>query len=142
MKKYFFLLVDDDTDDSELFEEALREVDDSAIFYHAQNGEDALKKLNEHDLPAIIFLDINMPRMNGWECLRQLRYNERYRKIPVIMYSTSSHQEEIDIAASLGAANFYTKPNSYSGLKKMLTNVITTLKENASEPMSLALSDS
>ena len=132
MKKYFFLLVDDDADDSELFKEALNEVDDAAIFYHAENGEEALKKLNELHLPEIIFVDINMPRMNGWEFLRALKFIERYRTIPVIMYSTTSHPEEIQTANALGVT-FQTKPSSYSDLKKMLAGVIARLKNSSLE---------
>jgi len=136
MKKHFFLLVDDDTDDSELFKEALNEVDASAVFFHAENGEDALKILSEFQLPEIIFLDINMPRMNGWEFLRELKFIERYRSIPVIMYSTTSHPEEMQTANALGVL-FQTKPSSYSGLKNMLLEVIAGLKKDALEPQLL-----
>lgn len=136
MKKLFFLLIDDDIDDSELFNEALNEVDDSAVFYHADSCENALKKLNELNLPEIIFLDINMPRMNGWEFLRVLKHNKLFRNIPVIMYSTTSHPEEIDTAIALGA-EFQTKPSSYSELKKMLAEVIEKLNANAVEAVSL-----
>ena len=136
MKELSFLLVDDDRDDSELFKEALNEVDHSAIFFHAESGEDALLKLNESDLPEIIFLDINMPRMNGWEFLRVLKYNEQFRKIPVIIYSTTSHPEEKDTAIAWGAT-FKTKPNSYSDLKKMLTEVVYNLKISLTETVPL-----
>lgn len=140
MKKYFFLLVDDDPDDSELFKEALNEVDNSAVFYHAENGEAALTKLSQLPLPEIIFLDINMPRMNGWEFLRELKYVDHYKAIPVIMYSTTSHPEEIQTANALGA-NFQTKPSSYSELKKMLIDVIDRLKESSLESLSLVESN-
>ena len=123
----FFLLIDDDADDSELFREALEETDSSVSLQCAENGEEALSLLKDIQKPDIIFLDINMPRMNGWECLKRLKNNEEYKDIPVIMYSTSSYQREMDIANDFGAWSFFTKPHSYNELRKMLKNVLEKL---------------
>ncbi len=130
-----FLLIDDDADDSELFREALEETDKSIPLHCAENGEEALKLLNEINKPGIIFLDINMPRMNGWECLKKLKANESYKHIPVIMYSTSSHQREVDIAIDLGALSFFTKPHSYSELKAMIKSVINKMETGTLESL-------
>lgn len=132
-----FLLIDDDADDSELFREALQETDPSIPLHCAENGEEALKLLKEIDKPDIIFLDINMPRMNGWECLKKLKSSSEYKQIPVIMYSTSSHQREVDIAIDLGALSFFTKPHSYSELKNMVKGVIEKIQTDTLESIRL-----
>jgi CheY-like chemotaxis protein len=132
-----FLLIDDDADDSELFREALEEMDRSTSLHCAENGEEALKLLKRIELPGIIFLDINMPRMNGWECLKKLKSSPEYKNIPVIMYSTSSHQREVDIATDLGALSFFTKPHSYSELKNMIKGVIDKMETNTLESIRL-----
>lgn len=124
-----FFLVDDDIDDADLFCEAMKEVDPSAACHLATNGEHALEILERIENPDIIFLDINMPRMNGWECLSVLKNTEAYREIPVIMYSTSSHQREIDMANELGALCFFTKPDNYKDLKQMLRFVLEKVEK-------------
>jgi CheY-like chemotaxis protein len=132
-----FLLIDDDVDDSELFREALEETDQSISLHCAENGEEALKLLKEIAKPSLIFLDINMPRMNGWECLKKLKSSAEYKNIPVIMYSTSSHQREVDIAIDLGALSFFTKPHSYSELKNMIKGVIEKIQTGTLESIRL-----
>lgn len=137
-----FLLIDDDADDSELFREALSEVDTDIVLYCAVNGEEALKRLKEIPQPSLLFLDINMPRMNGWECLKRLKASDEYKAIPVIMYSTSSNQREIDIAIDLGALSFITKPHSYSALRNMMRDIVDKIKSNSLNTMQLKASDS
>ena len=126
MKARIFLLVDDDADDIELFCEALTEIDNSILCYFASNGKEALIQLNAHAIPVpdIIFLDINMPQMNGWRCLEKLKQNDGYKNIPVCMYSTSSNPKDKAISLELGALRFFTKPNTYSLLKQMLESVL------------------
>src|SRR5207302_9453827 len=99
-----FLLVDDDTDDRELFSEALVSVDPVIICDLAADAEEALKKLDKKEGPPdLIFLDINLPVMTGWQFLSNLKSTEAYKDIPVIMYSTSNNQRDKDIAKDLGA---------------------------------------
>jgi len=131
MKKVF-LLADDDADDVEMFHEALREIDSSITLYTAWDGKDALEKLNNKDLeqPQIIFLDINMPGMNGWQCLTILKSHVLFRHIPVIVYSTSSHQRNTDIALDLGALCFFTKPSDFSELKSILEVLMSNLNSD------------
>lgn len=116
------LLVDDDADDTDLFREALGEINEAITCYNAIDGQEALNKLLDRQItqPDIIFLDINMPGMNGWQCLTYLKGHERFRQIPVIMYSTSSAKRDRDIANDLGALGFLTKPSDYKELKKAL----------------------
>lgn len=136
-----FLLIDDDADDSELFREALEETDPAISLQCAENGEEALNLLKQIEKPGIIFLDINMPRMNGWECLKRLKSSQEYSHIPVIMYSTSSHQREIDIAINLGALSFFTKPHSYKELKNMIKGVIDKMQSDNLELLRLKASN-
>ncbi|WP_205748106.1 response regulator [Dyadobacter luticola] len=118
------LLVDDDSDDSELFLEALHDLDASITCRSATDGVDALKKLDSPERPDIIFLDVNMPRMDGWECLDAIRNNPSFQEIPVVMYSTSSHEKEVKKAHSKGANHFFKKPDSFIALKETLRHVI------------------
>ncbi|WP_341835328.1 response regulator [Chitinophaga pollutisoli] len=116
------LLIDDDLDDTEIFEEALSEINPDILFYKAENGQDALEKLLRKEVghPDIIFLDVNMPGMNVWHFLTKLKLEAAYNGIPVIMYSTSSAKKDIEIAQDLGAVGFLTKPADFKGLKKAL----------------------
>ncbi len=131
MKK-IFLLADDDGDDTELFREALEAIDPLIVCYCVTDGKQVLEILGnkEFEKPQIIFLDINMPGMNGWECLTELKKNEPYKDIPVIMYSTSSHQSEANIAMDLGALCFFTKPSDFVELKDILKVIAANLDEN------------
>ena len=122
-----FLVIDDDSDDRELFSEALASVDPVIVCDHATDGAEALKRLAmlEMAMPDIIFLDINMPGMNGWQFLTRLKAEDKYKDIPVIVYSTSSNTKDKRIAGDLGALCFITKPHAYRQLKHMLGIVVT-----------------
>jgi len=122
-----FLLVDDDSDDSDLIFEVLNEIDLTVKYTYAMDGPEALDILERGYIPSIIFLDINMPGMNGWQCLSKLKANKRFKDIPVLMYSTSSYPHEIEKAFQLGALAFFTKPNHYSLLKKNIQDVLNAL---------------
>jgi len=120
------LLIDDDRDDADLFREALFEIDSAIIFEHYEDSKTAMKLLLEKqtDLPDVIFLDINMPIVSGWQCLIEFKKAEHLRHIPVIMFTTSSQTKEKQIAEEMGAQGFITKPNEYKTLKDFLTSVI------------------
>ena len=121
-----FLVIDDDTDDRELFTEALASVDPVIVCDQATDGAEALKRLitKEIDRPDIIFLDINMPVMDGWQFLTRLKEEEAYKHIPVIVYTTSSNTKDKRIADDLGALCFITKPHAFGRLKNMLGIVV------------------
>jgi CheY-like chemotaxis protein len=125
-----FLVVDDDCDDTELFAEAIGSLDAAVSCLNACDGKDALDKLKSHtiDKPDIIFLDINMPIMNGWQFLSSLKGNEDLKEIPVIMYSTSSKSSDVQTAMSSGALCFFTKPNSFLTLRNILQVVVDYMK--------------
>jgi CheY-like chemotaxis protein len=121
-----FLVIDDDTDDRELFTEALASVDPVIVCDQATDGAEALKWLatKEIDRPDIIFLDINMPVMDGWQFLTRLKKEDAYKHIPVIVYTTSSNMKDKRIADDLGALCFITKPHAFGRLKNMLGIVV------------------
>jgi CheY-like chemotaxis protein len=122
------MLVDDDEDDADLFCEEVASLDPAMKCYKAENGAevfDALARLRP-DKPDVIFLDINMPVMDGWECLRRLKNEPAYSQIPVIMYSTSSARQDVDMAYSLGALAFMSKPEDMHELSNILGVVAKT----------------
>lgn len=118
------LAVDDDVDDCEFFCDAIHEINPSIIVIQARNGEEALRTLHENVLlPDFIFLDINMPLMDGKACLNEIRKDNRFREIPVIMYSTSNNEAEIQHYKTMGA-NFLVKPDNFDSLVKSLSFVL------------------
>jgi CheY-like chemotaxis protein len=125
--KHVFL-VDDDEDDQLFFVEAMQEIDSSIHCSIAENGRKALNRLNALvELPDLIFLDINMPELNGFDCLKELKKCPRLRAIPVIMLSTSVSLKDIDYSKVLGAKSFFTKPSSYRSLCDILKKVFNSL---------------
>lgn len=117
-------LVEDDLDDQEFFVEALNEIENVSLYGIANNGEEALDKLSNNLIPDLIFMDINMPRMNGIECLIRIVQTDQTRNIPVIMLSTVIPQ--IDEVRSLGARGFIEKPTDNRVLKAHLEKMINT----------------
>jgi CheY-like chemotaxis protein len=124
-KHITFFLVDDDEDDQELFELALGESHPEIRLVVARNGNDALKKLESGEVvPDYIFLDLNMPLMDGKECLMQIKSNPLLSSIPVIIFSTSSDQRDRTDTQRLGAVEFIIKPPSITTLIALLTQFI------------------
>lgn len=125
MKEKIIFLADDDQDDSEMFSEALSLIDDSITFLSAPNGRELLTTLEESaHLPDLIFLDLNMPVMNGWECLKHLKADDRYKQIPVTIISTASHEKEIKTALELGALCYFVKPSNFKQLIELIRTVV------------------
>jgi CheY-like chemotaxis protein len=123
------LLADDDPEDAEMFSLVLADVDASVKFDYVSNGLEIFEylKLSKDTKPDIIFLDINMPEMSGWQCLTTLKREEQTKDIPVLMYSTSSHPRDKQIAVELGASAFITKPSEYKTLLNILADVTASL---------------
>lgn len=120
------MIVDDDEDDIEIFCEAVKQLHKDNECVSASNGEDALHKLSRENerLPDFIFLDLNMPRLNGKQCLTRLKLNTRLRDIPVIIYSTSKLEEDIEEAKQLGAVHFLTKPSKIKDLQNAIALIL------------------
>lgn len=114
------LYADDDSDDRELLSEAIKEVDPAIECVTVCDGKEALEILERiATLPDFIFLDINMPVMNGKECLAAIRENERYKEIPVVIYSTTTDDNEKKHYHEEGVT-FISKPSSFVKLCKVL----------------------
>jgi CheY-like chemotaxis protein len=125
-KSQTIMIVDDDDDDIELFCEALKDVDQTIECICASNGEEAFNKLNQEDtsIPDYIFLDLNMPRLNGKQCLKRLKGSLRLQDIPVIIYTTSKLREDVEETRKLGAASFLTKPNKVNDLRNAIASIL------------------
>ncbi|PIB39491.1 response regulator [Maribacter sp. 4G9] len=126
MTKMKILLVDDDEDDREFFAEALVGVKLNTELKQLNNGKSCLDYLMQQieNLPNLIFLDLNMPIMNGFECLTEIRKQQHLKELPIAIYSTSSSDKDIEQTFLKGANIYIKKPSSFEDLKKSLTQVI------------------
>ena len=124
-----FMLVDDDSDDRFFFQMTVNEIHPSYECLTANDGAEALETLRTLDpLPHFIFLDLNMPGMGGKDCLRALKEDERLKQIPVIIYSTSTRQEDIDAVMALGAAHYIVKPVKIGKLHREIVKALATIQ--------------
>ena len=123
-------LIDDDHDDCYFFNLALSVVEPLSRFEHFDSGESALKRLNSAPIPDCIFLDYNMPRMNGMQVLEKIKSNTNTRHVPVIMYSTSNQGKYMEEAKALGAVSYIVKPHQVEDLKKEIKKVIAFISDN------------
>lgn len=120
-------IIDDDVEDQEIFMEALREVDESIQCSSSTSGEEALKQLEQDTLtlPDLIFLDLNMPKLNGKQILREIKNTSSLKAIPVIMYSTSFAPRDIEEIKNLGAAFHLLKPSRFDELCQSLGFILS-----------------
>jgi CheY-like chemotaxis protein len=125
MKPSIFL-ADDDDDDCVLFQDAMNEVAHDHELVIAYDGQELLEVLSARvpPKPRMIFIDLNMPRKNGIECLQEIKRIEKLKDIPVIILSTSSQALSIETAYAHGADHYVTKPGTYSMLKKTIETVL------------------
>jgi len=126
-----WLLIDDDVDDQEIFCLAAQGVDASIECICETDSFEAIRKLTSHItfIPDCIFIDMNMPRMNGRQCLVEIKKIERLRSTPVFMCSTSSDPKVIAETKDLGAADFIVKPSTLSEFTRTLTKVFQALAD-------------
>ena len=127
MKQIF--LADDDADDREFFEEALKELNIAAELTTAENGLALMTTLAavvmEPPPPHVIFLDLNMPYKNGFECLKEIRETPKFRGIPIVILSTSAQVKAVETTYALGANCYVCKPTSHELLKKTISKVLS-----------------
>lgn len=125
-EKVTILLVDDDLDDCQFFTEALDLISTQHILKILNNGLQLVNYMNDlnNDKPHIIFLDLNMPLMNGIETLKEIRQNRIYKDVSVIIYSTSSSEKDIEETLIYGANIYIKKPNDFHELKERIANVL------------------
>lgn len=126
MHPHTIFLIDDDSDDQEIFHHALEKANGETTCVFADDGIQALEKLKT-DLefkPDFIFIDMNMPRMNGQQCLAEIKKIERLQHVPVYMYSTSVNPESLEENKRLGAEDFIVKPSNIHELVEILRNIL------------------
>ncbi len=121
------VLADDDADDRSFFADALEELNYPTQLTTASDGEELmlyLEKIVDPPPPHLIFLDLNMPRKNGYECLKEIREIPRLKQIPIVIFSTTANENAIATTYALGANCFIQKPNSHQLLKKTIEAVL------------------
>ena len=133
------LLVDDDAEDQAIMADALAEMDESLPVYFEQSGINALERLEAlaklGTLPCLLVIDLNMPKMGGAEILGLMKGDERYKNIPVVIYSTSNNETEKAACLRLGAHDYITKPLSYKEsleVARQLVQICHTLTKSVS----------
>jgi CheY-like chemotaxis protein len=121
------LLADDDDDDCFLFEEALSEIPVPTQLTTVHDGEQLMQLLTKttDDLPHVLFLDLNMPRKNGFQCLNEIKQNEKLKNLAVVIFSTSCQDAVADQLYISGAQHYICKPNNFAQLKKLIHQVLT-----------------
>lgn len=120
-------LIDDDEDDHIFFKDVIESINPTFRFDIAINGKIALDKLkNSTSLPDIIFLDLNMPIMNGFDFLIQIKKENALSKIPVGIFTTSNIVRDIELTKEFGARFFLTKPTDFQILRKKLQQILST----------------
>jgi CheY-like chemotaxis protein len=118
------ILIDDDPDDQLFFRDAIEMVHPELLCELASSCQEAFRQLEEPPKPEFIFMDLNMPVMNGFDCLAYLKNQEGYRDIPVIIFSTSKNPQDINRTRRLGARYFVTKPDDFNVLCIKLSRII------------------
>lgn len=123
--KHIFL-ADDDAEDRDIFQEALSQVHAEAVLTFAENGVKLMDLLNvpPMPLPDVIFLDLNMPGKSGYDCIAEIRADQSMNNYPVVIFTTSSMQQDIDHLYGLGANHYVSKPNNFDTLKEVIRKIL------------------
>ena len=131
-KKLNILLADDDLDDCNFFKEALEALPVTTNLTTVNDGEQLMNYLleNTDHLPHVLFLDINMPRKNGFECLSDIKHHDKLKDLPVVMFSTSNVQDKIKILFKTGADVYIHKPSNFAQLVQVIHHALPLAAEN------------
>jgi len=131
LKQLNIVLADDDMDDCIFFKEALETIKILTNLTTVQDGEQLMQLLTSENykLPQVLFLDINMPRKNGFECLAEIKQNEKLKDIPIVIFSTSLDVVVVDFLYNAGARYFIRKPAEFSQFKKIIQQTLTLIME-------------
>ncbi len=129
---YYLLLADDDEDDCLFFKEALDEIAVDTTLSTVHDGVHLMDYLKTtiSNLPDVLFLDLNMPRKNGLECLDEIKNDEKLKNLPVIIFSTSLDSEIVDKLYQNGASFYIRKPGEFSKLKNVIEKALTIASQN------------
>jgi CheY-like chemotaxis protein len=126
MANHICFLIDDDEDDRDIFEMALDSASAEIELATAKNGVEAFRIIDDNPAfrPEFIFIDLNMPYMSGIDCLTKIRQYPHMADVPVVMYTTSSYQKDVDEAKQLGASHFLVKPSGMAALTSILSSLL------------------
>ena len=122
MKNIF--LADDDADDRMFFEDALNQLPIPTQLTLSNDGLELMSNL-ETVVPDVIFLDLNMPRKNGFQCLEEIRNTTKLKDIPIVIFSTTVNEDAVNKTYQLGANYYICKPSSFELLVKSIETVLT-----------------
>jgi CheY-like chemotaxis protein len=141
MQKIFILIAEDDADDRFLLQAAFEENGFTDELHFVENGVEVLDYLvnisktgNESKYPRFILLDLNMPKKDGREVLKELKQNQQLKKIPVVIFSTTNNEQEMRRCYELGANSYITKPNSFESLLKTVAALRSYWMQTTSIP--------
>jgi CheY-like chemotaxis protein len=119
------LYAEDDVDDYGILEDTLSKISPAIRCVNAPNGREVLDFLEDASpLPDLIFLDINMPTMDGKYCLKAIKNDPRFKAIPVVIYTTSSNEKDKEQCLQLGAENYLIKPYGFSAVEPLIRDVL------------------
>ena len=123
-------IIDDDSDDQYFLIEAIKEIDLSIECYTAMNGQEGWQRLETESIPqpSLIFLDLNMPRIDGRRFLTTIKNHPQYKSIPVIIYTTSTDLKDRDEMMQLGATDYLVKQPDFSTLKENLYAIFSVVE--------------
>jgi CheY-like chemotaxis protein len=130
--KLHILLCDDSDDDRFFFTQAVSKENDSISLTTVRDGEELMERLyrSQPDLPDVIFLDLNMPRKNGFQCLEEIRNSKEYQKIAVVIFTTTDQEEAVERTYEAEANLYIVKPPNFSELSAVIKKAINLLREN------------
>ncbi len=125
------LLADDDADDCFFFKEALAGCPQTTNLKTVPDGEQLMHLLinEKYELPDVLFLDLNMPRKNGFECLSEIKLNNKLKKLSVVIFSTSFEQEVVNQLYQNGAQYFIRKPSEFSQFKIIIQQTLVRIMQ-------------
>jgi len=134
---FYVILADDDEGDKLIFREALEELDKTIVFKTVDNGVELMEYLTQQNvhLPHLIFLDLNMPRKNGLQCLKEIRANEKLKDLCIAIYSTSDNEIDMEETFLNGANIYINKPNDFNVLKKLISKAISNTRLYERNPL-------
>ncbi|MCL6261038.1 response regulator [Aquiflexum sp. TKW24L] len=134
-KPLYLLLADDDTDDCLFFKEALEDLKINALLTTVKDGVELMKLLSDKKLvlPHVLYLDLNMPRKNGFECLAEIKQNVSLQQLPIIIFSTSLDADVVNLTHQHGADLYVRKPSDFVRLKETISKSLDLILNFPSE---------
>jgi two-component system response regulator len=143
-KEVYILIAEDDADDRFLLEAAFNENNFTDKLFFVENGveiieflENIIKNNTDNPLPRFILLDLNMPKKDGREVLKELKQHPELKKIPIVIFSTTNNESEMRRCYELGANSYITKPNSFENLLKTVAAFTSYWNDTASIPANI-----